>query len=184
MNLSKTLCWRIQSFLLAGYPALHVLLYGSRGSGKSSLVKGLLHEYSDSNLRLIEVAKSDLKDLPVIVEELRGVPQKFIIFEMTFHLKKMTMPLKPKVVLEEFDSTASKCVVYATSNRRHLIREFLWSPRPSANEEVHAWDTMQEKLSFSDRFGLTLTFEPADQRLTKLSTSWQRSPEFPSAKKI
>jgi len=57
--------------LLAGYPALHVLLYGSRGSGKS-LVKGLLHEYSDSNLRLIEVAKSDLKDLPVIVEELRA----------------------------------------------------------------------------------------------------------------
>jgi len=63
-------------------------------------VKGLLHEYSDSNLRLIEVAKSDLKDLPVIVEELRGVPQKFIIFVDDLHLKKMTMPLKPKVVLE------------------------------------------------------------------------------------
>jgi len=64
-----------------------------------------------------------------------------------------------------------------------LIREF-FGDRPSANEEVHAWDTMQEKLSFSDRFGLTLTFEPADQPTYLLSTSWQRSPEFPSAKKI
>ncbi len=67
-------------FLLNGYQALHVLLYGSRGSGKSSLVKGLLHEYSDRQLRLIEVAKSDLKDLPAIVEQLRDLPQKFIIF--------------------------------------------------------------------------------------------------------
>jgi predicted AAA+ superfamily ATPase len=154
-------------FLLAGYPALHVLLYGSRGSGKSSLVKGLLHEYSDSNLRLIEVAKSDLKDLPAIVEQLRGVPQKFIIFVDDLSFEEDDDAFKAlKVVLEgNLTARPQNVVVYATSNRRHLIREFFGDrPRPSANEEVHAWDTMQEKLSFSDRFGLTLTFEPSDQR--------------------
>jgi predicted AAA+ superfamily ATPase len=150
-------------FLLAGYPALHVLLYGSRGSGKSSLVKGLLHEYGDRNLRLIEVAKSDLKDLPAIVEKLRIVPQKFIIFvdDLSFEEDDDAF----KVVLEgNLTARPQNVVVYATSNRRHLIREFFDDrPRPSANEEIHAWDTVQEKLSFSDRFGLTLTFEPADQ---------------------
>jgi predicted AAA+ superfamily ATPase len=153
-------------FLLAGYRALHVLLYGSRGSGKSSLVKGLLHEYSDLHLRLIEVAKSDLKDLPAIVEQLRDVPQKFIIFVDDLSFEEDNDAFKAlKVVLEgNLTARPQNVVVYATSNRRHLIREFFGDrPRSSANEEVHAWDTMQEKLSFSDRFGLTLTFEPADQ---------------------
>ncbi len=161
-------------FLLAGYPALHVLLYGSRGSGKSSLVKGLLHKYSDASgtgkalhqLRLIEVAKSDLKDLPTIVEQLRGVPQKFIIFVDDLSFEEDDDAFKAlKVVLEgNLTARPQNVVVYATSNRRHLIREFFGDrPRPSNNEEVHAWDTVQEKLSFSDRFGLTLTFEPADQ---------------------
>ncbi len=153
-------------FLLEGYSALHVLLYGSRGSGKSSLVKGLLHEYGDRNLRLLEVAKSDLKDLPKIVELLRGVPQKFIIFVDDLSFEEDDDAFKAlKVVLEgNLTARPQNVVVYATSNRRHLIREFFGDrPNPSANEEVHAWDTVQEKLSFSDRFGLTLTFEPADQ---------------------
>ncbi len=153
-------------FLLAGYPALHVLLYGSRGSGKSSLVKGLLHEYGDRHLRLIEVAKSDLKELPAIVENLRGVPQKFIIFVDDLSFEEDDDAFKAlKVVLEgNLTARPQNVVVYATSNRRHLIREFFGDrPRPNPLEEVHAWDTVQEKLSFSDRFGLTLTFEPADQ---------------------
>ncbi|HEY9873833.1 MAG TPA: DUF815 domain-containing protein, partial [Candidatus Obscuribacterales bacterium] len=88
-------------FLLAGYPALHVLLYGSRGSGKSSLVKGLLNKYSESGLRLIEVGKSDLKDLPAIVEKLRGVPQKFIIFVDDLSFEEDDDAFKAlKVVLE------------------------------------------------------------------------------------
>jgi predicted AAA+ superfamily ATPase len=154
-------------FLLNGYPALHVLLYGSRGSGKSSLVKGLLHEYSDRALRLIEVAKSDLQDLPLIVEQLRDLPQKFIIFVDDLSFEEEEDAYKAlKVVLEgNLTARPQNVVVYATSNRRHLIREFFSDrPRPKDNEEVHAWDTMQEKLSFSDRFGLTLTFEPADQK--------------------
>ncbi|HCF26528.1 MAG TPA: AAA+ family ATPase [Cyanobacteria bacterium UBA11049] len=153
-------------FLLAGYPALHVLLYGSRGSGKSSLVKGLLNQYGDRNLRLVEVAKSDLRDLPTIVEQLRGVPQKFIIFVDDLSFEEDDDAFKAlKVVLEgNLTARPQNVVVYATSNRRHLIREFFGDrPRPSNNEEVHAWDTVQEKLSFSDRFGLTLTFEPANQ---------------------
>ncbi len=154
-------------FLLAGYPALHVLLYGSRGSGKSSLVKALLNEYSDRHLRLIELAKSDLRDLPTIVEELRDVPQKFIIFVDDLSFEEDDDAFKAlKVVLEgSLTARPQNVVVYATSNRRHLIREFFDDrPRPRDGDEVHAWDTVQEKLSFSDRFGLTLTFESADQK--------------------
>ncbi|UBF27932.1 ATP-binding protein [Kovacikia minuta CCNUW1] len=153
-------------FLLSGYPALHVLLYGSRGSGKSSLVKGLLHQFGDRGLRLVEVAKSDLKDLPLIVEPLRELPQKFIIFVDDLSFEEEEDAYKAlKVVLEgNLTARPQNVVVYATSNRRHLIREFFGDrPRPRDNEEIHAWDTVQEKLSFSDRFGLTLTFEPADQ---------------------
>lgn len=156
-------------FLLSGEMALHVLLYGSRGSGKSSLVKALLNEYADvcDNLRLLEVAKSDLKDLSKIVEQLRGVPQKFIIFVDDLSFEEDDDAFKAlKVVLEgNLTARPQNVVVYATSNRRHLIREFFADrPTPKDNEEVHAWDTMQEKLSFSDRFGLTLTFEAADQK--------------------
>ncbi len=154
-------------FLLAGYPALNVLLYGSRGSGKSSLVKSLVNQYRQKNLRLIEVAKSDLKDLPIIVEKLRGVPHKFIIFVDDLSFEEDDESFKNlKVVLEgSVVERPQNVVVYATSNRRHLVREFFADrPRPVDASEVFSWDTVQEKLSFSDRFGLTLTFEPADQK--------------------
>ncbi len=154
-------------FLLAGEAALHVLLYGSRGSGKSSLIKALLNEYSDRNLRLVEVTKSELQDLPLIVEQLRGVPQKFIIFVDDLSFEEDDDAFKAlKVVLEgNLTARPKNVVVYATSNRRHLIREFYTDrPAPKDHEEIHVWDTMQEKLSFSDRFGLTLTFEGADQK--------------------
>lgn len=154
-------------FLLKGYPALHVLLYGSRGSGKSSLVKALLNHYADRSLRLVEVAKADLTDLPTIAEQLRSLPQKFILFvdDLSFEEDEDTYKAL-KVVLEgNVAARPQNIVVYATSNRRHLIREFFGDrPRPSDGDEVHAWDTVQEKLSFSDRFGLTLTFEPANQK--------------------
>ncbi len=153
-------------FLLLGQKALHVLLYGSRGSGKSSLVKALLNEYWNRGLRLLEVGKSQLKDLPVIIEKLRDVPQKFIIFVDDLSFEDDDDAFKAlKVGLEgNLTARSPNVVVYATSNRRHLIREYFTDrPRPKDNDEVHAWDTMQEKLSFSDRFGLTLTFEPADQ---------------------
>ena len=174
INLKELVCcdWQRDAlvknteFLLAGYPALHVLLYGSRGSGKSSLVKSLLNEFGSRNLRLIEVSKIDLQDLPVIVDRLRAVPQKFIIFVDDLSFEEDDDAFKSLKVVLEGNVTArpQNVVVYATSNRRHLIREFFDDrPRPRDGDEVHAWDTVQEKLSFSDRFGLTLTFEPADQ---------------------
>lgn len=152
--------------LLAGYPALHVLLYGGRGSGKSSLVKAIGNTYRDRGLRLLEVTKSQLYDLPKIAEILRDLPQKFVIFVDDLSFEEDDEAFKAlKVVLEgSVTARSPNLVVYATSNRRHLVREFFEErPRPSAAEEVHAWDTVQEKLSFSDRFGLTLTFEPAGQ---------------------
>lgn len=155
---------RNTEFLLAGLPALHILLYGSRGSGKSSLVKSLLGKYE--NLRLIEVAKSELSALPTIVERLRELPQKFVIFVDDLSFEEDDDAYKAlKVVLEgNLTARPQNVVVYATSNRRHLVREFFDDrPRPKDADEVHHWDTVQEKLSFSDRFGLTLTFEPADQ---------------------
>lgn len=153
-------------FLLAGYNALHVLLYGSRGSGKSSLVKALLTEYGDQGLRLIEVPKTDLVALPQIVEQVRTAPQKFILFVDDLSFEEDDDAFKSlKVVLEgSLTERPKNVVVYATSNRRHLIREFFADrPRPSDADEIQSWDTVQEKLSFSDRFGLTLTFEAADQ---------------------
>lgn len=154
-------------FLLVGYGALHVLLYGSRGSGKSSLVKGLLNHFGDRPLRLVEVTKRELGALPDIVEPLRSLPQKFIVFvdDLSFDADDDGFRAL-KVVLEgSITACPPNVVVYATSNRRHLVREFQGDrPSPSSGlDDIHPWDTVQEKLSFSDRFGLTLTFEPADQ---------------------
>jgi predicted AAA+ superfamily ATPase len=128
--------------LLAGYPALHILLYGSRGTGKSSLVKGLLNQYKDSangdglavkGLRLIEVAKSELKDLSILQEQLRPIPQKFIIFVDDLSFEEDDDAFKAlKVVLEgSVTARPPNVVVYATSNRRHLIREFFEDRPPS-----------------------------------------------------
>ncbi|HIK42070.1 MAG TPA: ATP-binding protein [Thermoleptolyngbya sp. M55_K2018_002] len=152
--------------LLAGAPALNVLLYGSRGTGKSSLVKALLNQYGDRGLRLIEVSKAELAKLPDILPLLRDVPQAFILFVDDLSFEDDDEAFKAlKVVLEgSVVARSPNVVVYATSNRRHLIREFFGDrPRPSDADEIHSWDTVQEKLSFGDRFGLTLTFEPADQ---------------------
>ena len=152
--------------MLSGYSALNILLYGSRGSGKSSLVKSLLNEYSCQGLRLIEVNKSQLSNLPMIVDRLRKIAQKFIIFVDDLSFEEDNDAFKAlKVVLEgNVTAKAKNVVVYATSNRRHLIREYFDDrPRPKDADEIHHWDTVQEKLSFSDRFGLTLTFQPANQ---------------------
>lgn len=165
-NLPRQMLLQNTEALLAGYPALHVLLYGSRGSGKSSMVKALLNQYGDRGLRLVEVSRSELRDLVTIVDRLREQPQKFIIFVDDLSFEEDDDAFKALKVVLEGNATArpQNIVVYATSNRRHLIREFLGDrPRPSDADEVHAWDTVQEKLSFSDRFGLTLTFEPANQ---------------------
>ncbi|MDJ0508298.1 MAG: ATP-binding protein [Crocosphaera sp.] len=152
--------------LLSGYNALNILLYGSRGTGKSSLVKGLLNEYYTRGLRLVEVNKSQLSYLPIIVDKLRDSSQKFIVFVDDLSFEEDNEAFKSLKVVLEGNVTAKpkNVVVYATSNRRHLIREYFEDrPRPKDADEIHNWDTVQEKLSFSDRFGLTLTFGAANQ---------------------
>lgn len=152
--------------LIAGLPALHVLLYGSRGSGKSSLVKALLNEYASNGLRVIEVPKQELQALPNIIEILRNLALRFIIFVDDLSFEEDDDAFKAlKVVLEgNLTARPTNMVVYATSNRRHLVREYFSDrPKPRDAEEIHQWDTNEEKLSFSDRFGLTLTFTPAEQ---------------------
>jgi uncharacterized protein len=152
--------------LLAGKPALNILLYGGKGTGKSSLIKSLLNHYCDSQLRLIEVSKSATIDLPLILDRLTDIPQKFIIFIDDLSFEEDDENFKAlKVVLEgSVTARPTNVVVYATSNRRHLVREYFADrPRPQDAGEIQMWDTVQEKLSFVDRFGITLTFEPADQ---------------------
>jgi hypothetical protein len=135
------------------------------------MVKSLIHAYGDRNLRLIEVAKDDLQNLPAIAEMVREVPQKFIIFVDDLSFEEENENYKAlKVILEgNLSARPHNLLVYATSNRRHLLREY-FSDRPSLKDlserqEVNPWDTVQEKLSLSDRFGLTLTFLQADQEI-------------------
>jgi uncharacterized protein len=152
--------------LLAGKPALNILLYGGKGTGKSSLIKGLLNHYPDSQLRLVEVSKLATIDLPLILDRLIDLPQKFIIFIDDLSFEEDDENFKAlKVVLEgSVTARPNNVVVYATSNRRHLVREYFADrPRPQDAGEIQMWDTVQEKLSFVDRFGIVITFEPADQ---------------------
>ena len=162
----KAILLQNTEFLLKGLPAQNILLYGSRGSGKSSLVKALPHAYADQGLRLVEVPKAELHTLSRILEEVRSSVLKFVVFvdDLSFEEDDETFKAL-KVVLEgSITARPPNLVVYATTNRRHLVREFQADRhRPQDAAEIHTWDTVQEKLSFSDRFGLTLTFEPADQ---------------------
>lgn len=149
-------------FFIAGYPANNVLLYGNRGTGKSSLVKALLHEYCDQGLRLVELSKQDLIDFPVIIRCLAFQPQKFILFTDDLSFEETELAYKAlKTVLEGgLEKRPDNVLIYATSNRRHLIREN-FSERQG--DEVNVRDTMDEKLSLADRFGITITFPSPDQ---------------------
>jgi uncharacterized protein len=165
-DLQKETITKNTASLLAGKPALNILLYGGKGTGKSSLIKSLLDRYADSQLRLIEVSKSATIDLPSILDRLTDLPQKFIIFidDLSFEADDEAFKALKVVVEGSVTAKPSNVVIYATSNRRHLVREYFGDrPRPQDADEIQMWDTVQEKLSFVDRFGITLTFEPADQ---------------------
>lgn len=151
--------------LLRGDPALHVLLYGARGTGKSSLVKALLRRYGPQGLRLLELRRADLAQLPQILAELGQQALPFVLFVDDLSFEADETEFKQLKVLLEGDllPPPPNVRLYATSNRRHLIREFFGDRPPPQEQEVHAWDTVQEKLSLRDRFGLTLTFAPFGQ---------------------
>ena len=152
---------------LAGLPAHHALLYGMPGTGKSSTVKAVLNEYADRGLRLVEVAKEDLGALSRVLESLRARAPRFVIFVDDLSFEENEVEYKAlKALLEgSVEEPPGNVRVYATSNRRNLIRErFSERDEGGAGDDVHARDTMQEKLSLSARFGLRVTFPTPDQR--------------------
>src|SRR5918998_2362013 len=150
--------------VLAGLPAHHALLYGQPGTGKSSTVKALLNEYADAGLRLVEVAKEDLGSLPRVLGALRGRGPRFVLFVDDLSFEEHEVEYKAlKALLEgSVEEPPENVRVYATSNRRNLIREG-FSDREDG-DDVHTHDTMQEKQSLSARFGLRVTFPAPDQR--------------------
>jgi hypothetical protein len=152
---------------LEGRPANNVLLTGARGTGKSSIVKGLLNKYAKQGLRLIEVEKNDLVDLPYIVDRVAGRAERFLLFcdDLTFHGAEEGY-IALKVALDGSISTTSEnLVIYATSNRRHLMPEYMAENLETkyVGEEIHPGETVEEKISLSERFGLWVTFYPFDQ---------------------
>jgi predicted AAA+ superfamily ATPase len=151
---------------LAGYTANSVLLYGDRGTGKSSTVKALLNEHAARGLRLVEVTREDLGDFPWIIQQLRNRPERFILFVDDLSFDEGERDYRGlKAVLEgSVEARPNNVVLYATSNRRHLVQE-RWTDRESTvSAEIHGQDTMQEKLSLSDRFGIRVIFPSPDQR--------------------
>lgn len=150
-----------------GYSANNVLLTGARGTGKSSLIKALLNRYAKDGLRLIEVEKHHLVDLHDIVEKIYQRPERFILFcdDLSFETDEPEYKAL-KVVLDGSIATVSdNVVIYATSNRRHMVPEFMRDNLDTRHigEEVHPSEAIEEKISLSERFGLWISFYPFDQ---------------------
>ncbi len=149
-------------------PANNVLLTGSRGTGKSSLIKALLNEYAAQGLRLIEVDKDDLVDLPEIVDLVAGRPERFIVFCDDLSFEEGEPGYKAlKVALDGSVAAQSENVlIYATSNRRHLMPEYMRENLDAKHQpdgEIHPGETVEEKISLSERFGLWVSFYPFRQ---------------------
>jgi len=150
-----------------GRPANNVLLTGARGTGKSSLVKAALNEFSKKGLRLIEVDKRDLVDLPDIVDLIAGRPERFVVFCDDLSFEASDAGYKAlKVALDgTIAGSAENLLIYATSNRRHLMPEFMDENLEAKHVggEIHPGETTEEKISLSERFGIWLSFYPFDQ---------------------
>ena len=149
---------------LAGHPANNVLLWGSRGTGKSSLIKALLNAYAGRGLRMLEIDKDDLVDLPDIVDHLRELPQRFIVFcdDLSFEAGETGFKHLKSVLEGSLELPPENVLLYATSNRRHLIPERMQENLETeiVDGELHFGDSIEEKLSLADRFGLWLSFHP------------------------
>ncbi len=152
---------------LEGRPANNVLMRGARGTGKSSLVKALLHEYAACGLRLIEVDKTDLVSLPSLLTLLEKRPEKFIVFcdDLSFESGEDTYKALKTALDGGLSQRCDNVLVYATSNRRHLMPEYMDENQATTGirGEVQPKEAVEEKVSLSDRFGLWLSFYPFDQ---------------------
>lgn len=152
---------------VAGLPANHALLWGARGTGKSSLVRALLAEYAQAGLRLIEIERDHLADLPRVVEQLVGLPQRFVLFcdDLSFEAGEGDYRVLKSVLDGSLERAPDNVLLYATSNRRHLVPE-----KQADNDnwqlvegEVHPSEAVEDKIALSDRFGLWLSFYPFTQ---------------------
>ena len=152
---------------LEGRPANNVLMSGARGTGKSSLVKALLHEYAARGLRLIEVDKTDLVSLPSLLTLLEKRPEKFIVFcdDLSFESGEDTYKALKTALDGGLSQRCDNVLMYATSNRRHLMPEYMDENQATTGirGEVQPKEAVEEKVSLSDRFGLWLSFYPFDQ---------------------
>ncbi len=152
---------------VAGLPANNVLLTGARGCGKSSLVKALLNEYATRGLRLVEVDKDDLADLPDIVELLARRPERFIVFcdDLSFETGDATYKALKVALDGSIAAPPDNVLIYATSNRRHLMPEYFSENLEThrSGDEIHPGEAIEEKVSLSDRFGLWVSFYPFSQ---------------------
>ena len=158
---------------LHGFPANNVLLTGARGVGKSSLIRALLNDYQHQGLRLIEIARDDLKDLPKIRTLLKERTEKYIIYcdDLAFNAEDENYRSLKSALDGSLQSDNDNLLIYATSNRRHLLPEFMHENTPQRKvdvpqyTELHPQEAIEEKISLSDRFGLWLSFYPMEQSL-------------------
>ncbi len=151
-----------------GQPANNVLLTGARGTGKSSLIRACLQQYAAQGLRLIEVDKADLTDLPDIVDVVATRPEKFIVFcdDLSFEDGEPGYKALKSILDGSVAATAPNVLIYATSNRRHLLPEYMkenLSYTHTDDGEVHPGEVVEEKISLSERFGLWVSFYPFTQ---------------------
>lgn len=163
---ARQLCANTERFL-RGQPANNALLWGARGTGKSSLVKAVFNRYRHQGLRLIEVFKHDLKHLPDMVDALVEQPQRFIIYcdDFTFEANEHSYLVLKTILEGSIEAPPDNLLLYATSNRRHLVPESMADNQASkvVDGDLHHSDAVEDKLALSDRFGLWLSFYPFSQ---------------------
>jgi predicted AAA+ superfamily ATPase len=151
---------------LKGEGANNALLWGSRGTGKSSLIKAVFNHYRERGLRLIQVDRNDLVELPEIVDEIRELPLNFIVFcdDLTFESGEASYRALKSVLDGSIEAPPENVLIYATSNRRHLLPETMTENQEPrlVDGDLHLGDTIEEKLALSDRFGLWLSFYPVN----------------------
>jgi len=164
-----------------GKPANNVLITGSRGTGKSSLVKASLNQFARQGLRLVEVDKADLVDLPELTDLLAARPERFIVFsdDLSFEEGEPGYKALKSVLDGSISATSDNVLIYATSNRRHLMPEYLQenlSYKHLENGEIHPGEVVEEKISLSERFGLWVSFYPYSQdEYLRIAAHWLRT---------
>jgi uncharacterized protein len=168
IDIQKEKIHRNTAQFVQGLPANNVLLTGARGTGKSSLIRGCLHAFAPQGLRLIEVDKTDLVDLPDIVDLVAQRPEKFIVFcdDLSFDEGEPGYKALKSVLDGSVAAATSNVLIYATSNRRHLLPEYMsenLTYTHTQDGEVHPGEGVEEKISLSERFGLWVSFYPFTQ---------------------